>query len=123
MSSRNAVDIIIQKHIREVGIRQFLLKNVYRVNKEKLAYRFNLESLEENIDEIGVALPPRTFFEGPVLFLRGALSGYITDDDEGLILGHFPNSRIVSIAKASHWLHAENPTDFYENVAGFLEND
>ncbi len=123
VSSRNAVDIIIQKHIREVGIRQFLLKNVYRVNKEKLAYRFNLESLEENIDEIGVALPPRTFFEGPVLFLRGALSGYITDDDEGLILGHFPNSRIVSIAKASHWLHAENPTDFYENVAGFLEND
>lgn len=122
ISSRNEVDGILQRHIPEMGIRQFLLKNVYRIEKDKLAYRFNLETLEYNIDEIGVALPPRTIFEGPVLFLKGALSGYITSEDEGLINGHFPNSNIVTIANASHWLHAENPIDFYNNVAGFLEN-
>ena len=123
VSSRNEVDEILTRHIAETGIRQFLLKNVYRIDKHKLAYRFNLETLEYNIDEIGVALPPRTLFEGPVLFLKGSLSGYVTDEDEGLISGHFPNSRIVTIFKASHWLHAENPIDFYDNVAGFLEND
>ena len=123
VTSRNEVDEIIQKHIPEIGIRQFLVKNVYRVDKDKLAYRFNLEALEYNIDEIGVSLPPRTLFEGPVLFLKGALSGYITNEDERLISGHFPDYKIVSIAKASHWLRAENPIDFYNNVAGFLEND
>jgi pimeloyl-ACP methyl ester carboxylesterase len=96
---------------------------VYRENRDKLAYRFNLEVLEENYDEIGVSLPPRSLFEGPVLFLKGALSGYITDRDEDLIFAHFPDSSIISIANAGHWLHAENPTDFYNNVASFLKKD
>ena len=123
ISSRSEIDIILQKYIHETGIRQFLLKNVYRKEKDKLAFRFNLDVLREHYDEVGVALPPRTIFEGPVLFLKGALSGYITEQDEVMISAHFPNSKIVSIARASHWLHAENPIDFYENVAGFLEND
>lgn len=123
VSSRTEIDAILKKHIPEMGIRQFLLKNVYRKEKDHFAYRFNLEVLEENIDEIGVSLPPRSFFNGPVLFLKGAHSGYITQEDEGLIQAHFPESRIVSISKASHWLHAENPVDFYNNVVGFLKND
>jgi pimeloyl-ACP methyl ester carboxylesterase len=123
ISARSEVDEILQKHIPEIGIRQFLLKNVYRKEKDQLAFRFNLEVLDERYDEIGVALPPRTLFEGPVLFLKGALSGYISEQDEDMISAHFPNSRIVTIANASHWLHAENPIDFYNNVAEFLEND
>lgn len=123
LTSRSEIDEILKKHIPEMGIRQFLLKNVYRKEKDSFAYRFNLEVLEENIDEIGVALPPRSFFNGPVLFLKGALSGYITQEDEVLIAAHFPDSRIITISKASHWLHAENPVDFYNNVAGFLKND
>ena len=77
----------------------------------------------EHYDEIGVALPSRSFFEGPVLFLKGALSGYIHQEDKDLIRSHFPHNQIVTISNASHWLHAENPTDFYNNVVEFLEND
>lgn len=123
IKSRNEVDEILKKTIAEIGIRQFLLKNVYRVNKDKLAFRFNLEVLDSRYDEIGVSLPPRTIFEGPVLFLKGAMSGYITNSDLDLIHAHFPGSRVVSIANAGHWLHAENPTDFYDNVASFLKKD
>ncbi len=123
ISSRSEVDKILQKHIPEIGIRQFLLKNVYRKEKDQFAFRFNLEVLEEHYDEIGVSLPPRTIFEGPVLFLKGALSGYIGEQDKDMISAHFPNSKIISIANAGHWLHAENPIDFYNNVVGFLEND
>lgn len=123
ISSRNEIDEIFKKHVDDSGIRQFLLKNVYRKEKHLLDYRFNLEVLEENIDEIGVGLPPRTQFDGPTLFLKGAHSGYITGSDEGLIEAHFPNSEIVTIANASHWLHAENPVDFYNNVVRFLKND
>jgi len=123
ISSRSEIDEILKKYIAEIGIRQFLLKNVYRKEKNQLAYRFNLEVLEEHYDEIGVALPPRSLFEGPVLFLKGALSGYIHEQDTDLISAHFPNSRIETIANASHWLHSENPKDFYNNVVEFLEND
>ncbi len=123
VDSRNDIDEIFKKFIPEQGIRQFLLKNVYRKDKQQLAYRFHLESLEEHIEEIGVGLPPREVFDGEVLFLKGANSGYIAPEDESLIQAHFPNSRIVVIPNAGHWLHAENPTDFYRAVAGFLEND
>lgn len=123
ISSRSEIDEILQKYIPEIGIRQFLLKNVYRKEKSQFAFRFNLEVLEEHYDEIGVALPPRTIFEGPVLFLKGALSGYIDEQDKDLISAHFPNSKVVTIANSGHWLHAENPIDFYNNVVEFLEND
>lgn len=123
ISSRSEIDEILKKHIPENGIRQFLLKSVYRKERNELAFRFNLKVLDETYDEIGVALPPRTLFEGPVLFLRGSLSGYISDEDENLISAHFPNNEIVTIDRASHWLHAENPIDFYNNVVRFLEND
>ena len=122
ISSRSEIDDVFKKYIPENGIRQFLLKNVYRKERDQLAYRFNLESLEENIDEVGVELPPRSVSEVPALFMRGVNSGYITVQDETLIHAHFPNSTVVDIPGAGHWLHAENPEDFYKNVVQFLEN-
>jgi len=122
VSSRNEIDQIFKSYIPEKGIRQFLLKNVYRKSRDEYGYRFNLHGLEENIDEVGVELPPHAMTETPTLFLRGANSGYITDRDRPLIKAHFPNSEIVDIANAGHWLHAENPDDFYKSVVRFLEN-
>lgn len=122
VKSRSEIDEVLKRHISEFGIRQFLMKNVFRKEKNQFAYRFNLEVLKEQIHEIGVPLPPRTIFEKPVLFLKGENSGYITNEDEALIRAHFPNSQIETIENASHWLHAENPIDFYNNVVSFLEN-
>ena len=123
MKSRGEIEETLKKYIPEMGIRQFLLKSVYRKSRDELAFRFNFPVLEDQYDEVGVALPPRTMFEGQVLFLKGALSGYISSADEDLITAHFPNSRIQVVQRASHWLHSENPSDFYDYVAGFLEND
>ncbi len=120
ISSRREVESILKNYINEEGIRQFLLKNVYWKEKGKLAYRFNLDSLTENNQEVGEALPPFTTFEGETLFLKGENSGYITDEDFPLIEAHFPNSKIVVIKNSGHWLHAENPTQFYEEVLNFL---
>ena len=84
-------------------------------------FRFNLKSLTDNYDEVGVALPSLTLFNGETLFLRGENSGYIDDNDRNLIEAHFPNSAtIVTVKNAGHWLHAENPTDFYNEVVSFL---
>lgn len=123
MTSRGEIEETLKPYIPEMGIRQFLLKSVYRKSRDELAFRFNFPVLEDRYEEVGVALPPRTMFDGEVLFLKGAYSGYISTADEDLIRAHFPNSRIQVVERASHWLHAENPTDFHDYVAGFLEND
>ncbi len=119
-TTRKLVDEKLAERISEIGIRQFLLKNVYWKEKGQLGYRFNLESLTENSDEVGVALPSFTNFNGNTLFLKGGNSGYISKDDASLINAHFPKATIYTIAKTGHWLHAENPLEFYTVTAEFL---
>ena len=119
-NTRSLVDSKLSELIPEVGVRQFLLKNVYWKEKGQLDYRFNLESLTENNPEIGDALPSFTVFENETLFLKGSKSDYITQNEAPIIEAHFPNSKIVEIKNAGHWLHAENPKDFYIEVSGFL---
>jgi pimeloyl-ACP methyl ester carboxylesterase len=69
-----------------------------------------------------VELPPQSVSDVPALFMRGVNSGYVTEQDKTLIRNHFPESTVVDIEGAGHWLHAENPKDFYKNVVRFLEN-
>lgn len=120
-TSRTLVDTKLAELIPQVGVRQFLLKNVYWVEKGQLAYRFNLESLTKNNLEVGKALPSFTTFAKPTLFLKGSKSDYITKNEFGIIEAHFPDSKVVTVANAGHWLHAENPKDFYQQVCDFLE--
>jgi len=120
MKSRNEIDDVLSEYVTESRIRQFLMKNVYRVSKDNFGFRFNLNSLTKNYDEVGIALSSLTQFNGETLFLRGENSGYINDDDQNLIRNHFPNSEIVTVKNAGHWIHADNPESFFEEVVSFL---
>ncbi|UOB18882.1 alpha/beta fold hydrolase [Abyssalbus ytuae] len=120
IDSRSDADKQLAKHIGNLGIRQFLLKNLYRKNKNEFAYRFNLKSLIENDDKIGNTLPEGSIFNKKTLFLKGDKSDYILKEDEALIKEHFPKSTIVSITNSGHWLHAENPKMFFEKSMEFL---
>lgn len=119
-NSRKKVEEVLQLYIQEPGIIQFMLKNVYWKTKDKMGFRFNLHSLTVNNSEVGEALPSFTHFDGPTLFLRGEKSNYILPEDEALINAHFLNANIKTIKNAGHWLHAENPIQFYDEVFSFL---
>ena len=119
--SRKEIEDVLSNYVPEFGVRQFLLKNVYRVSKDKFGFRFHLKTLTEKYDEVGVALPSLTHFDGETLFLRGENSGYITENDKESITSHFPNNKVFTVKNAGHWLHAENPADFYDNVVSFLD--
>lgn len=120
ITTRREIETIYSKYINEVGIRQFLLKNVFWVEKGVLAYRFNLTSLTDNNEEVGKSLPSFMVFDKDTLFLKGENSNYITNKDHALIEAHFPNATIKTIKNAGHWLHAENPVDFYMQVMNFF---
>ncbi len=122
LKSRGEADDVLKQYVSDFGTRQFLLKNLYWETKEKLGLRLNLEVLKANINEVGEALPMHFKFLKDTLFLRGDKSEYIAVEDEILIKTHFPEAKIVTISNAGHWLHAENPVDFYNEVSNFLKN-
>ncbi|SHJ02219.1 alpha/beta fold hydrolase [Flavobacterium haoranii] len=120
--SRSEVEDILKDYIHDFGTRQFLLKSLYWVETGQLGFRFNLPVFNEKIEEIGKALNVDAEFDKPVLFLRGSKSSYILDEDFIGIIHFFPQAIIKTIDNAGHWLHAENPIAFYENVVEFLKN-
>lgn len=120
--SRSDVEEILTPYIADFGTRQFLMKSLYWKEPGQLAYRFNLDAFIANKDMIGDALSQDAVFEKPTLFLKGANSRYILESDTEEIKKHFPKAEIEVIANAGHWLHAENPTDFYDATMQFLNN-
>lgn len=122
LKSRGEADDVLKQYVSDFGTRQFLLKNLYWETKVRLGLRLNLEVLKANINEVGEALPMHSKFLKDTLFLRGDKSEYIAVEDEILIKTHFPEAKIVTISNAGHWLHAENPVDFYNEVSNFLKN-
>jgi len=119
--TRTEVEEILVKFIPDFGTRQFLMKSLYWKEPEQLAFRFNLEVFNKTMEQIGTALSENAIFEKPTLFLRGANSNYILDNDFPAIKHHFPKAEIVTIKNAGHWLHAENPKDFYQATISFLK--
>lgn len=120
-TSRSKADAELKKHISDLGTRQFLLKSLYWIEKGKLAFRFNLDILSEKMEEIGENITASDTYEGPTLFLRGDRSEYITEGDLPEFRKHFPQAIMETIDNAGHWLHAENPEQFYEKSMAFLK--
>ena len=122
IKSRGEADVALAEKIRDVGTRQFLLKNLYWVEKGKLGLRFNLEVLGKKMNEIGENIGSNDTYNGPTLFLRGDRSEYIAEPDLDLIKRHFPFATLLTIENAGHWLHAENPKQFYEKSLIFMNS-
>lgn len=120
--SRSDADDLLSNYINHKGIRQFLLKNLYRKDKNTYDLRINLKSLKNNINEIGKALEPEQIFKGETLFINGKTSDYIKAEDTNLIHNHFPQAKIEGIENAGHWVHAEQRDAFYEVTKVFLNN-
>jgi esterase len=118
--SRNEVEAILANHIPDFGTRQFLMKSLNWEEPGQLAFRFNLKVFNQTIDQIGSALSDHLIFNKSTLFLRGGDSNYILDEDFVGIKQHFPKAEIVTISNAGHWLHAENPQDFFQATISAL---
>lgn len=119
--SRNEVDEQVSKYVKDFGTRQFLLKSLYWKEPGQLDFRFNINFLNKNIDEIGKKLSNDFLFDRETLFLRGTKSNYILDEDVVEIKAHFPKLILKSVSNAGHWLHAENPEEFYRFVIDFIK--
>ena len=119
-SKRNDVEKALSYSISDFNIRSFLLKNLYRNEFKNFSWRFNVESLLHHLHNI----QDDSFVKGkcnvPTIFIRGGNSDYITKEDEVKIHQHFIDCSILTIKNAGHWLHAEQPTEFFQVVLNSL---
>jgi len=116
---REEIDRLLSEKYDNKGLRLFLLKNLYRNERKELAWRFNLKVLLKKVRNI----QDDDFIDGicdvPSFFMRGGNSDYITASDELIINKHFSKYSITTIDGAGHWLHAEQPERFYNEVIRF----
>lgn len=120
VNSRKAVEAILEQRLAESAVKQFLLKNLYWAEQDKLAWRFNLKAISQAVDKLNAALPGQRII-ARTLFLRGENSGYIRDTDWPGILAIAPNSMLQTIAGAGHWIHADAPSEFLKCTLGFFD--
>ena len=120
LESREEAEELLKSYVKEPEVRLFLLKNLYRKEKDRLALRLNLDVLTEKIENLGEAIVSESTFSGPTLFVKGERTDYILESDQVEIQRYFPDSEIVTISGAGHWVHAEKRREFYRSVMEFL---
>jgi esterase len=121
LNSRTEADEQLAKFVDTPMTRQFLLKNLQRNDQGEYFWRLNLPVIAQSYDAMRQAVGEGKMFPGPTLFIRGELSKYIQDRNIEAIQQKFPLAKIATIARASHWLHAEQPQQFFELVKNFIE--
>jgi len=118
LSSRGEADSRLAASIDEPGVRQFLLKSLYR-DDSGFHWRFDLAALRDCYSHLSAA-PQGLPFAGPTLFIKGERSDYIKPEFEMAMRAAFPHFQFRMIAGAGHWLHAERPVAFNRLVRQFL---
>jgi esterase len=121
IETRQQAEAALARSIPQPGVRQFLLKNLYRRDDNSFAWRINLPTLVENLAAVGEEISAAQPFLKPTLFMRGGKSDYITAEDKLTgIPALFPNSQVVTVPDAGHWLHAEKPEEVFGLVKNFV---
>ncbi len=88
---------------------KFLLKNLGRLPEGRFSWKANMPVLIRRYDSLLEGVDSDVPFTKPVLFIRGENSDSIKDGDKMEIKRLFPESQIVTIKGAGHWVHADQP--------------
>lgn len=108
--TRKQVEAHINTLVKEPGVVQFLMKNLYWSNEEQLAWRVNVPLLDRELPAILAAIGPEKVMM-PTVFIRGGQSNYILREDIPAIMEQFPNAVIDTVPYAGHWVHVQAPDE------------
>jgi pimeloyl-ACP methyl ester carboxylesterase len=115
LKSRKDAEISMSAFVQDAGVLQFLLKNLERTS-DGFDWKVNLEEVIKNIENVGKTYEFEKPCLIPTLFIRGSKSDYILNEDRELLKAHFPNSMLVTINDAGHWVHAEQYEKFIKTL-------
>ena len=108
------------------GVKAFLLQNLRR-HGDSWRWQANLDlfaadaalghnSVIAGWPDSAAQLAP---FEGPVLWIAGEDSPYISPEDADAMRALFPRTRLVTVKGATHWVHTDAPEIVVEALRRF----
>ena len=123
LDDRKEADNKLALKINDRGVRQFLLKSLARDKEGGFRWKTNFRALynsyEAILSEVAVAN-----IKAKTLFIRGSKSHYIRDEEVSNLKAHLIKAEVSVVSlDAGHWVHAERPTELFEAVSSFLDND
>jgi len=125
LRTRADADAALRTAVPSRMVRSFLLQSLVREGAGPdggWRWRLNLELLERDLGALRgfPEPPPGARYDGPVLWIAGANSHYVLSEDRPRMEELCPNTRLVRVKNAGHWVHAEQPEVFLETLARFL---
>ncbi len=122
--SRGTIRKELSARLGDNALASFLTKNIYRDRtSSRFAWKLNLPVLRKFAEHIQIGLEELELYapcQSPVLFIRGKRSTFYLPDHEPDRRTFFPNSAVITIDDAGHWVHSEQPDRFLDISAEFL---
>ena len=123
LERRDQAEAALAEAVPNPTVRGFLLQNLRRTH-DGWHWQVNLDLLGEQMDQL-VGWPDEELgdatYDGPVLWVGGARSDYISDAYAAEMDRRFPRNRRVLVKGAGHWVHSEQPEVFLEVLRRFLD--
>lgn len=114
---------LLHNGVESESVRQFVMTNLIptKGDTSKYAWKPNLPAIEAGFSDI-MSFPDHTgkVYEGRTCLIRGGKSKYVPFQTMKVFTSLFPNSKLVTISDAGHWLQAQTPDDFCKSVNDFL---
>ena len=122
LERRSDADEALTEAVRDRRVRDFLLQNLRR-EAGSWRWQVNLELLGRDLAEISgwpsEEVADMTPYDGQVLWISGADSGYVSDVHDEAMDRLFPRTRRLVVKNAGHWVHSEQPEVFVEVLRRF----
>jgi pimeloyl-ACP methyl ester carboxylesterase len=123
ITTRAEADAALVDAVPNTTVRSFLLQNLRR-DGDGWRWQANLEVLGRDLAELGGwpedDLAGTSPYEGPVLWVAGETSPYVSDEFAPAMERYFPRVRRVTVKGAGHWVHSEQPEIFLEVLRRFV---
>jgi esterase len=122
LQSRDEAETILRKYLgNDESTVQFIMKNLSRNPEGGFEWKPNMPGIIAAYDQLMKEVTAMHPYLGPVLFIKGEQSDYVTEADLPSIHAFFPEASLVSIPDAGHWVHADSPGPFTQIVLSFLK--
>lgn len=120
LSDRAQADAGLTPYVPDATVRGFLLQNLRR-DEDRWRWQMNLDLLGDHLAELGDFPDLHTEpYPGPVAWMAGARSTYVTPAYAPAMRALFPRVVTVTVKNAGHWVHSEQPGIVVQALRQFL---
>jgi len=124
---RSTIEDELSARLKDKRLAMFLSKNIFWNNKEAYySWRLNLPVLKKYLHHLQIGLQELTIHAPspvPTCFIKGNDSPYYRAEHEADRVFFFPDSEVVGVAAAGHWVHTDQPLRLQEIVLSFFRRN